>query len=276
LPALRGELMFWKRTNTTIIFDFRCPKCGIVASHLSVDSLRPLTICFCEVIYNLRWYIQLRMTKAASGLEITDRGTHNPGMYNSKPIINNNLSLCVYIYIYIYIFNALVVGLGTFRRAGTSEVPSLGLQPLSLKKPALPLAFRLQTWSPARGLAPQLRSRSSFSHVAGSGSFGTFGHVGASEALKNIAIWIPEPLCVRHEKLFTAPELLFARKECYLFIGVPKHQLFVALEPNPLFEVAFETTIRSRIPVSPNSGPFHSAPLECMWCTGSDYKSNQI
>jgi len=61
-----------------------------------------------------------------------------------------------------------IVGLGSFfgsfGRAGASELLSLGIQPLSLQNPALPLAFRLQTWAPARGLACQLRSRSSLSH----------------------------------------------------------------------------------------------------------------
>lgn len=85
-----------------------------------------------------------------------------------------------------------------------------------------------------------------------------------------------QPLCNLNDKLFTAtkplgarkrtlsiaPEPLGTRKHCYLFMGFPKHLLFVALEPHPLLEVAFEITIRNRIPVSPNSVPFHSAPLE--------------
>ena len=101
----------------------------------------------------------------------------------------------------------------------------------------------------------------------------------AGFARSNTLLFIaPEPLRIRNDKLFiapghfgarehmllAAPEPPCARKHCYLFIGVPKHLLLVALEPNPLLEATFEITFE------PKSGPFHAAPLERAFkCTGS-------
>ena len=123
----------------------------------------------------------------------------------------------------------------------------------------------------------QLRSRSSLSHIVGLGSFGSFGSFEASgvwaprQRSKTQLFTAPGLLCVRTGKQFIAPlplgsqkrmllitpEPLCTRKHCYQFLGIPKHLLFLALEPNPLYEFTFGLPFeikfrchRTRVPVT--------------------------